>query len=1655
MSALDDFLSSPQPTPPATGGSELSKFLSSKAQPAPTTNSATPLAKFIATPTQAPAPAQSTPTPYFQAKLPSGTFVGISDQKDISGTPYFAYRTPGANATTTDTTRVATTFDPTKPQKLTMSQLHNGRMPSSVSAPIKAALGGKYSDELDHTIALELAGSNNPSNLRIEPGRVGADVTPGESADFDTEENSLAQQVIQGKISLWQAQFKLASEKAAAGDGNPIPFTDQQTPKSSIPDNSTLGIAKNTVLGLWPAAKKTATYLYDQGMQTLLPGITTEEANNPTFLATQVAPQIAPSVENIGAQIIKHPVVSLAQIGQGTTLGMLDFLSNAIVNYVPGLVPKDEKQGTIDALHDTFLKTLFPEGQGDIGKGFETAGQATIPIAASGALGEAAGTVGGKVAGAQGEAVGNFAGGTAGFAATGQTQLPSDATIQERAQNALDSLVQQGLFTAGSYAYHLTKGMVTEGAKTAYNALPSMQEAQRGFVKIPGLGDLPEEGAPDYKPQSDTQKPKDQAEDPLLAEARKYSTPEEFATNGWNNTQDKGGIPGETPLAVFGNEDKPIATIRDVEGEDGVILVRQDGSYLLNPKANGVLGGTGLFPNIESAQEAFKPELTDLWNKAHEPSEVKTEKPTRVNTKLEKMAQSSQSFEEFTHRAGVNPESLDATARAKGYADARDFYSKNNPEAVKPQDRAALEQDVEELRSYISYIDDMIKEHPARGLQKYYGGQNPNNVTLDDILARNVSRKTGAKSSQLDSIVTEHGYETPTEAHEGVLEYRKLREQQQALHEQLAQKGRALDAITRAEDAPIAKAMRAREARRAQEVVDEAAAEHGAQHISTPLERSREEARAAQEANRTEQHPDQTSRKVAYNPSITEHNGGVEPPENKGGLQVPEIDFTKAKDVPAALLSRDTMERNIEKIFPRDTAETLKKWLIEPVRANETDRVLYVTDVRKEVEKEIVDKLGIKKGSAASALVQRFGEGRISLDELKQAAPRQWRQIEEASKFFRAQYDTLLDKWNAARAAAGLKPISKRTNYFRHFVELSNFAEQFGFNFRESNLPTAISGITDYFKSQTPWSSAAQRRLGTFTTDDAIKGFDNYLDSASRAIFHTDSVQRGRLLEKYLRNAATENGNLRATLMDKGEDDVPPPVQLPNFASNLNDWTNLVSGKQARLDRAIESVLGRNALTVMRAISRKFGANVIGGNFSAAVTHSIPLSYTLATTDWGGTFRGLTDMARSPFLKDFNTVDGQESSFLTRRFGKTEISPSVLEKGAHILGTPFRLVDQFISRFAVSAKYYEKIQDGLSPKEAMSVADNYASRVIGDRSTGNLPNIMNTKTLGWITQFQIEVNDNLSVLMHDIPYQEHGDIRRVGYQFVKFMVFSYMLNQLYQTMKGSGKGLDPIDMGLTLAGINDAGHDKTFMDRLATAGSDLLKELPFTSLPTQGQIPALQPIIQTGQKIGAGDWKGALAQALTNFASPIGGGVQVQKTLDGIQAWRQGYVTDTNGNVIAKVPGTLPTLVQGVLFGKNAFSDVKSSKQEVQRLDATINQQQAVGKLKNQQAQAIYQQLKGIPAADAAAQWDSINAKDPDMAARVAKLASNAQDDITKTDTLTKSLGVKNGQRAQYLANKLNTMSSNDEKAKAWDHWVKIKIITPEVAQQLMPLLSK
>lgn len=1536
MGVFDDV----QVTPAAPAGG----VFSSVAATAPAKSGGV-FANVTAAPQKAPAAAPAATSPYFQAKEPSGTFVGISDQKDpFSGKPFLAYRLPGATSTTTDTTRVAPANNPEVAAPQPKSAFQNPRMPESASQAVRAKEGATSDEQLDHRMAITLGGSNDLSNLKLIPTK--------ENQAASGDEGAMTQQIADGKMSLFQAQAQEAKEK-----GLPTPFTDQPAQPGSLWDKITSGVA-DTLGAAKGLAANVGSEVLDLGKEgyNAWDGFLKQNVLAPYLTAVNTAGNASADV----TENLSNPDGTMKPVNKvdwaSATANELKLVSAGLgAVAAPGMVPYQVANATpvvghvLDPLNWVFQSAGTAGGAVANGFGLTTAIINKLPISKDDKtqLSSAVQDVG--------STLGQFAVGAYLFGKAGQAV--------EMKGNPLANFKDLTLGDAKDLVDSTKKFAQQVKARLPQN----LAEAQRGFVRIPGLGDLPEES--DKAP---------------VSEEKRDNTPNiERVKAAFDNSKDQEPV-GDSDF-VIGDYGKNAIDRKTTGGQEDRLPL----SELENTTQHiqeSYKGGDSSFRKDNTVHVATMPDgetraIVSRMNKDGEQEVVN----------FFKVGKDADTFVKNLEKFGAPTES-------------RTQISPLEQEKTNPLSDRGVQEGVPK-QSTNAGLTDLALQHKT-----------PHDFYL---------ALTPEEHAQVSSIIDPDGLggSAESDAH--------------------AFYAAAKDNIgPRDQELPSTKP------------------QNGSEKDTKGTRQAQEERQQSKQGQRrpraTNDNQSQSPRRISYDETIAEHNGGVNPPENKGGMEPPEVDWSKGKEIAAIRQSTDTLERTLEKVFPRKEADTLNEFLTEANRHNEAEKVRFVDKVRKETQQKVVKDLGIKPATVKSAWVQRLGEGRISLEELKRAQPDDWQNIQKASDYFRKQYDTLIDKWNGERSKAGLKPINKRPNYFRHFIDLTSFANMYGLDFRESGLPTAISGMTEYFRSQSPWTNAAMRRLGSTTTDDAVGGFDNYLDSAARAIFHTDTVQRGRLVDKYLRNAADANAHAAQDIRDSGEQkDIPPPIELPRLANTLKQWTDTVSGKQNIFDRSLESMVGRPALAVMRAITRQFGLNVIGGNLSSAVTHAIPSVYTLATVDKGAAFHGLYGTLTSPFLEDFRKIDGVASDFLTRRFGKEEIQPTLGEKAAGAISAPFHWVDQFMSRFAVESKYHEGVAKGMTPADAMKQADNYASRVIGDRTAGNLPPIMSTKTLGWLTQFQIEVNDNLRVLMHDIPRWENGSVPKIANRFVQFAVYSYLFNQTMQYVKGSGKGLDPIDMGLTLAGLNDEGHDQTLSNRLSSVGGDLLKELPFTSVVTGGQIPALQPLTDAVSEAADGAPLKALEGVLASFASPVGGGQQLQKSLTAIQAWQQGYVTNAAGKITATVPHTVPTLVQGVLFGKSAFDSVQKSNTEIGNLDATIKEGQAASKLKDTQANNIWAQLKTMPATQAKAQLQQIAASDPDMAKRVIASAKADAAGITKQDTLLKTLGVANGDRANYIANQLKDMSTDDEKKAYLADLATKKILTSAVLAQVAALLKK
>jgi hypothetical protein len=608
----------------------------------------------------------------------------------------------------------------------------------------------------------------------------------------------------------------------------------------------------------------------------------------------------------------------------------------------------------------------------------------------------------------------------------------------------------------------------------------------------------------------------------------------------------------------------------------------------------------------------------------------------------------------------------------------------------------------------------------------------------------------------------------------------------------------------------------------------------------------------------------------------------------------------KWTDKTAFGLGRETITRNFENVMGKDAPKMIKKY-IDPVKSSEAERIRFLNK-----ERDQVKSYGIKPKSQEDKLVQMYGEKKISLEELKQKTPN-WKKVVKVAESYRNKYDNLLETVNKVLVDNGHKPIPKRSDYFPHYEEVDGLMKQFGFDMHNHSLPTDINGLTDAFRPTKQYFQFANQRKGDQTTFGAIQGFDKYIEGVSNLIYHTKNIRQLRALEDVVR-------------AKYGDD------HLSNFVSQLKEYTNQLAGKKAKVDRILEETFGRTVFNVVDTVRRKVGANMIGANVGSALTNFIPLTQSLATTEKKAFVKGLSDTI-SNIVKNDGFI--QKSDFLTKRVGSDPLYRTAWDKVTDKSMWLMRTLDGFNAQVIVRGKYNEGLNKGLSQKEAMKQADEWASRLMAARSKGEMPTLFASKTFGTVAQFQLEVNNQVSFLLKDMPANAESK-KALASSIGQLVLYSYLFNNLYEKAVGRRPAIDPI--GIAFQAKKDYTNDNlTKSEATSNLVKNIAGTMPFTSIFTGGRIPLSAGIPDPLSVI---DGKSKLSDELSKplwYVLPPAGGGQIKKAYDGLTAMNKNPLSPQgttgvykNGKLQFPVEDNLANNLRAPLFGKGSFPESKA-----------------------------------------------------------------------------------------------------------------------------------
>ena len=721
------------------------------------------------------------------------------------------------------------------------------------------------------------------------------------------------------------------------------------------------------------------------------------------------------------------------------------------------------------------------------------------------------------------------------------------------------------------------------------------------------------------------------------------------------------------------------------------------------------------------------------------------------------------------------------------------------------------------------------------------------------------------------------------------------------------------------------------------------------------------------------------------------------------------------KDKKAGILySRETMERNILDIVKdKKLAKDIIGEYFTPVHEAQAKATKLKNKYRERVKalnlstKET--RAMQKRGQVSEAhAVQLIGEAMDNIRMLENSRGRMeqrdgktlsdWRgivqdlwaqnpqldkaKIEHAIEEFRKIYDELFRMMNDSRLRNGYEPVNYRKGYFPHFQPgdgdgiMGLFGRALGISTDVAALPTTINGLTHTFKPGIQWFGNAQERLGFNTAYDAVEGFDKYIEGVADVIYQTDNIQRLRALATQTRYRTGEEGirkQVDAVYADPtlSEQDKQNRIEkifesgryaLSNFVVELEEYTNLLANKKSRADRNMEQALGRDMYNLVKALESRVAANMVAVNPASWLTNFIPLTQGGAQLNRGELLRGMWQTLRA-YKESDGIVDA--STFLTNRRGSDPLVRTWAQKASAKMSSPMEFIDQFTADSLVRARYHQNLKQGLSEAEAMSEADSWVAGVMADRSKGSTPTLFQrsnplTKVF---TQFQLEVNNQLSYLFKDMPRdQKDRGLAALAAALIKFFLGAWLYDEVYEYFIGRRPALDPIGIlndtvgditGYELPNLVELGVGaitgdmpsfRTEKQNAYDTATNLLtttaEELPFIGgilgggrVPISSALPDWDNLLKT---VTSDTWstKKKLATAgkeLLNPASylllPFGGG-QLKKIYQGLDAVIKGgsYSVDAEGNDLLQYPvfndnpwDTAAAAGQAMLFGKTSL----------------------------------------------------------------------------------------------------------------------------------------
>ena len=658
----------------------------------------------------------------------------------------------------------------------------------------------------------------------------------------------------------------------------------------------------------------------------------------------------------------------------------------------------------------------------------------------------------------------------------------------------------------------------------------------------------------------------------------------------------------------------------------------------------------------------------------------------------------------------------------------------------------------------------------------------------------------------------------------------------------------------------------------------------------------------------------------------------------------------------------NTMKRNLYDIMPKSEADRMYNTYFQPITENNAKSENFINNYNERISK-------LELNNKESAAVQMLGEYKYNketlvtgqqVDDYISDNQLNYDKISNAVEEFRNIYDELIVETNKVLKEQGYKEIEYRKGYFPHFQEetrqgkFAKLAEKLGFNTSKNDqtLPTDIAGMTEIFKPGKTYFKNAQQRKGKVTDYNALKGYDNYIRGAAGLIFHTEDIQKLRALENVIRTQYTDasiqkrlediynNEGLDQEQKQKLVDEEYLKINnpLPNFVTELRDYTDTLANKKDIGDRGMEHMLGRETYTIMKDVQSRVSANMVGFNISSALTNFIPITQAWGEVSTKNMFKAIRESIANQFHDD--GFADCSTYLINRTKAADRLYKTKLEDINSKAGIIFEGIDSITSNAIVRGKYYDNIDKGMTQEKAIKNANEFAKDIMAGRSKGDMPTIFNRKSpvIKLFTAFQLEVNNQYGYMLKDLPrnLSDEAKNKLIG-AFVKMFVGAWLYNKFSEAVVGRKSAFSPID--IASEAIQTVQGDSSTYDKMSSISKSIIEELPFVGgimgggrLPIQSAIPDIGNTVESITQLGDSSKRNKAIKNLTTelskpifyVAMPFGGG-QLKKTIEGASMYTHdvaGSYTST-GKLRFTAKKDPLSVAQSLLFGQYSSKEAR------------------------------------------------------------------------------------------------------------------------------------